>query len=119
MQTERLRALVGPRQTEVLMDSFASSWAMISRSAFKQRDVCRLPLVLQNVAERATESGQTWTAWMDCDNAWLFVGSVTLDRARERGQPVLELQCYDTARRRKTTIVSTRLVDGSWQTCAE
>lgn len=119
MQTQRLRALIGPLQTELLLDSYASASAVVPATACKQRDLRQLPQVLRQVAERAKDAGQVWTAWADRDNAWLLIGHITLERARERGRPVLEIQCYDTARQSKVTIMSTRLADGSWQACAE
>jgi hypothetical protein len=114
MKTQRLRILVDPRQARLLLDSYVSSAANLPPTARKQDDLARLPLAFHERVERAESDGLVWSAWIHGPDAWLFTGQLNLNRARERGHPVLELEVYDYERRTKNRIVAMRGSDGSW-----
>ena len=115
MQTQRLRTLVDPRQARLLLDSYVAKAGALPDTACQQTDTARLPLALQERAEQAESQGSVWSAWTHGSNAWLFVGQLNLNRARERGQPVLEIEVYDFERRTKGRKIALRSLDGSWQ----
>jgi len=115
MQTHRLRTLVDPRQAQLLLDSYLAKAGALPASARKLTDLARLPLAFQERAEQAEVQGSVWSAWMHSPNAWLFVCQLNLHRARERGQPVLEIDTYDFERRTKSRTIALRKSDGSWQ----
>jgi hypothetical protein len=87
--------------------------------AREQSDTARLPLALQERAEQAEAQGSVWSAWAHGSNAWLFVGQLNLSRARERGQPVLEIEVYDYERRTKCRTIALRSPNGSWRILKE
>jgi hypothetical protein len=115
METLRLRTLVDPRQARVLLDAYVATAASLPAGARQQSDLARLPLAFQDRAEQAEAQGLVWSAWTHGGEAWLFVGQLNLHRARERGQPVLEIETYDHERRTKSRTVALRSPDGSWQ----
>jgi hypothetical protein len=115
METHRLQKLVDPRQAQILIDAYVSTAASLPSGARQQSDLARLPLAFQDCAEQAQAKGQVWSAWTRGGDAWLFVGQLNLDRARERGQPVLEIDTYDSERHTKSRRVVLRSPDGTWQ----
>ena len=119
MQTHRLRILVDPRQARLLLESYVAMAGALPSAARQQTDTARLPLAFQERAEQAEAQGSVWSAWRHDSNAWLFVGQLNLNRARERGQPVLEIEVYDYERRTKGRTVALRSPDGSWQILKE
>lgn len=119
MKTQRLRTLTDPRQAQLLVDSYVASAANLPASARRQSDLARLPLAFQERAESAESDGSVWSAWTSGPEAWLFIGQLNLNRARERGQPVLELEVYDYERRTKCRIVAMRGPDGTWRLLKE
>jgi hypothetical protein len=119
METRRLRTLVDPRQAQVLLDSYVATAGKLPSAARKQSDLARLPLAFQDRADQAESQGLVWSAWTHGADAWLFVGHLNLQRARERGQPVLEIDAYDHERRTKTRTVALRSPNGVWQLLKE
>jgi hypothetical protein len=117
MQTHRLRTLVSPAHTELLLDSCVRELGIVPGDARKVRETWRLPGALLDIAEDCTRRGDVWTAWISDGRGWLFIGNLALASARERGQPVLEIDCFDSDRRTKSHLMSTRNADGDWQTC--
>ncbi|MGQ0428434.1 MAG: hypothetical protein ACT4UQ_00635 [Gammaproteobacteria bacterium] len=104
---------------QVLLDSYVASSSKLPESARKQPDLARLPLAFQERAEQAESQGSVWSAWTNGPDAWLFVGQLNLNRARERGQPVLEIESFDYERRTKSRTVALRSPNGSWQVLAD
>lgn len=119
MQTLRLRTLVDPRQAKILLDSYVATAGALPAAAHMQSDLAKLPLAFQDRAEQADAAGSVWSAWTHGPDAWLFVGQLNLHRARERGQPVLEIDAYDHERRTKRRTIALRRPDGSWQLLTE
>ncbi|HEU0224969.1 MAG TPA: hypothetical protein VFR29_06000 [Steroidobacteraceae bacterium] len=115
METRRLQTLVDPRQARALLDSYVAAAAMLPPAARQQPDLARLPLAFVDRVEHAEAQGLVWSAWACGSDAWLFIGQLNLHRARERGQPVLEIDAYDYERRTKTRAVALRSPDGTWQ----
>lgn len=119
MQTIRLRKLVHPRQARILLDSYVAMAGKLPAVARKQSDLAKLPLAFQDRAEQAEAQGSVWSAWTHGPDSWLFVGQLNLDRARERGQPLLEIETYDHERRTKSQSVALRSPDGAWHLLKE
>lgn len=119
METLRLRTLADPRQARVLLDSYVAMAVALPAGARKQSDLARLPLSFQDRAEQAEAQGSVWSAWTHGPDAWLFVGQLNLHRARERGQPVLEIDAYDDERRTKCRTIALRRPDGAWHVLKE
>jgi hypothetical protein len=115
----RLSILVDPRQAQLLLDSYVAKAGALPADARKQLDLARLPLAFQDRVEQAESLGSVWSAWTHGPNAWLFIGQLNLHRARERGQPVLEIDTYDYERRTKTRSIALRSPDGAWQLLKE
>jgi hypothetical protein len=119
MQTQRLRILVDPRQARLLLDAYVAKTGGLPAVAIKRSDLAKLPLAFQERAEQAEIQGLVWSAWTHGSNAWLFIGQLNLNRARERGQPVLEVDAFDYERRTKTRTIALRSSDGAWQLLKE
>lgn len=119
MQTLRLRDLIFPANIERLLDSYVRTSMKVPQSASKVEDLVQIPLQLRDAAIRATTEGWVWTAWCDEYDAWLFAATLSLDRARELGRPVLEIRCHDVHEPRRSHIIASRLPDGSWYECSE
>ena len=119
MQTQRLRTLVDPRQARLLLDSYVAKIGGLPAVAIKQLDLAKLPLAFQERAEQAETQGLVCSAYSHGSNAWLFIGQLNLNRARERGQPVLEVDAFDYERRTKTRTIALRSPGGAWQTLKE
>ena len=119
METRRLSTLVDPRQAQVLLDSYVAMAAKLPAAARKQSDLARLPLAFQDRADQAEAQGLVWSAWTHGEGAWLFVGHLNLNRARERGQPVLEIEAFDHERRTKSRTIALRSSNGTWQLLKE
>ena len=117
METRRLPTLVDATQTLVLLVDYIylAARATIPTGARQQTDVAKLPLAFQDRVEHAEAQGMAWSAWIHGGDAWLFVGELNLNNARERGQPVLEIEVYDYERHTKSRSVVLRSPDGSWQ----
>lgn len=115
MQTQRLRTLVDPRQARLLLDSYVANIGGLPAVAIKRLDLTKLPLAFQERAEQAETQGLVCSAWTHGSNAWLFIGQLNLNRARERGQPVLEVEAFDYERRTKTRTIALRNPGGVWQ----
>ena len=119
METRRLRTLVDPREAQLLLDSYVASAEKLPAFAYKQAVPARLPQAFQDRIERAESDGSVWCAWTHGQEAWLFVGQLNLNRARERGRPVLELEIYDFERQTKSRVITVRGANGCWQTLSD
>lgn len=119
MQTQRLRTLVDPRQARLLLDSYVAKVGGLPAVAIKRLDLAKLPLAFQERAEQAESQGLVCSAWTHGPNAWLFIGQLNLNRARERGQPVLEVDAFDYERRTRTRTIALRTPSGDWQVLKE
>ena len=115
METRRLRILIDPKEAQLLLDAYVASAAKLPSSASKQSDPTRLPLAFQERVENAESDGSVWSAWAHGSGAWLFIGQLNLNRARERGRAVLELDIYDYERRSKRRVITLRGANGAWQ----
>ena len=114
MDALRLRTLVYARQAKVLLDSYVATVGNLPAAARKQSDLARLPLGFQERAKQAEAQGSIWSAWTYGAYAWLFVGHLDLHRARECGQPVLEIDAYDNQQHPKSRTVALQRPDGAW-----
>lgn len=99
----------------MLLDSFVTATAKMPATVRKQSDLARLPQAFQDRVEQAESNGLVWSAWTHGPEAWLFIGQLNLHRARERGQPVLEIESFDYERRTKTRTVALRSPSGAWE----
>ncbi|MCM2312221.1 MAG: hypothetical protein NDI84_12545 [Steroidobacteraceae bacterium] len=119
MQTQRLQTLVSPAHVEQLLDSYVTLSRAVPPTAVKQRDWASLPADIRHVAARAFADGCACLAWSDGDATWVFSASLALERSREFGRPVLEVQSYDTIRQSRTCVAASRLPDGAWRDCVD
>lgn len=117
MQTQRLSSLSSPTHTELLIESCARELGLLPEQARHVREAWRLPRDLLEAALRAERDGEVWSSWTDGQDAWLLVGHLAIESARERGQPVLEIQCYDGQHPGRRSLIATRTPDGSWRAC--
>lgn len=102
-----------------MLDSYVATAVTLPASACKQSDLAKLPLALADRVEQAEAQGFVWSAWTHGPEAWLFIGQLNLQRARERGQPVLEIDAYDFERRTKSRTIALRRPDGAWHVLKE
>lgn len=115
METRRLTVLADPRRAQALLDSFVTDAAKLPADVRRQSDLARLPLAFQDRVEQAESNGLVWSAWTHGPETWLFIGQLNLHRARERGQPVLEIDWFDYERRTKKRTVALKSPTGAWE----
>lgn len=95
METVRLRAIQEqPSRIERLLVAFALRSGIVSPHAHMVRDQRLMPAVLQGVIFRAMRQDRAWCAWKDNSRTWLLTCEMLLDRSRECGSPVLDVQLY-------------------------
>ena len=95
MDTMRLKSIQDPRQTLYLLESFACDTLGVSPVAARVKNLSDLPAELRRHVGQSQGQHYVWFAWRDQDLLYLVTGSMSLDRARERGRPVLEVRAYD------------------------
>lgn len=114
MQTQRLQSLVSPAYTGQLLDSYITRSRKVPETATKRIDVANVRHDLRISAARAIAAGCVCSIWCDEENTWLFIASQSLQRAREFGRPVLEVQCRNPFEDGIQYLVAVQLPDGSW-----
>lgn len=114
MQTQRLQSLVSPAFTEQLLDSYITGARKVPERATKQVDVAAVPRDLRLSAARAMAAGCVCSFWCEEQNTWLFIASQSLQRAREFGRPVLEIQSRNSIEDENVYFVAVQLPDGTW-----
>jgi hypothetical protein len=94
METARLLAIQQPSRVERLLVAFALRSGIMTPDAYMLRDQRAVPAVLQGVIFQAMRKDRAWCAWKDRSRIWLLTCEMLLERSRERGSPVLNVQLY-------------------------
>jgi hypothetical protein len=117
MQTTRMFAYQKPSRVETLLDALVQERGQLPSQVLKVIDRSQLPSTLQKVVFRTQKSGQVWRAWTNADQIWLFVAEMSLELARERGSPVLQVGIFREDGKLHRSQVWVHLKDGTWQQC--
>lgn len=95
METVRLRAIQEPSRVERLLVAFALRSGIVNPDGYILRDQRVVPAALQGIIFHAMRKERAWCAWKDNSRIWLLTCEMLLERSRERGTPVLNVQLYD------------------------
>ncbi len=95
METVRLRAIQQPSRVERLLVAFALRSGIVNPDGYMLRDQRVVPAALQGVIFQAMRKERAWCAWKDNSRIWLLTCEMLLERSRECGSPVLNVQLYD------------------------
>jgi hypothetical protein len=95
METVRLRAIQQPSRIERLLVAFALRSGIVNPDGHMLRDQRAVPAVLQSVIFQAMRRDRAWCAWRYNSRIWLLTCEMLLERSREHGSPVLDVQLYD------------------------
>jgi hypothetical protein len=95
METVRLRAIQQPSRIERLLVAFALRSGIVNPDGHMLRDQRAVPAVLQSVIFQAMRMDRAWCAWKYNSRIWLLTCEMLLERSREHGSPVLDVQLYD------------------------
>ena len=116
VETLRLRRLQHPSEVERLLGLYVSSRKLLPEGSYQIRELEGVPKELRRVATRAVEKDGVWCCWTYQVQTWLFTAEMSLALSRERGTPVLHIQCYsdDLLQDSGTWTTDQR---GSWHRC--
>ena len=95
VKTQTLKAIQSPQHTLELLESFATHALRVPATAQRVNRLDDLPLQLRRHVGIGPGKQYVWFAWMIEERVWLVTGTLSLELARERGQPVLEVRSYD------------------------
>lgn len=94
MDTLRLKAIQVPNRTLALLESFAEARLRVTPDMPRPARLDELPAHLRRHVGDGPGQYHVWFAWHDGDETFLITGAMSLDLARERGRPVLEIRRY-------------------------
>lgn len=117
METMRLRAIQQPSSVEKLLDSFVMD--NLPEGTRKLRDRSELSAILQRIVLKATKQEKAWSAWSNDHQIWLFVAEMSLPLSRERGLPVLQIDCYGEYGELMKSASWVRNRDDKWRRCSD
>ena len=119
MDTDRLKKLQEPSQTERLLERLVTQARLVPADAYQLRDPGALPPALQEVLSLASGKEEVWVCWTDGNRIWLFTAEMSLPLSRERGAPVLTVTVY--TEQGDLQDVGDWLVDqdSKWQRCSD
>jgi hypothetical protein len=95
MDTTRLQRIQDPRETEYLLAGSARSHNLLPPESVRITSPAELTRPLRRLITLAEATGRSWLAWSVGLRLWLLTGAPSLELARERGRPVLQLQLFD------------------------
>ena len=116
METTRLRAIQHPSRATVLLESVVESLGQVPADSDRVGSVDELTAPLRRLV-RKSESGEVvWCAWTKGLQIWFFSAVPSLELARERRKPVLQVTSHDEhgAITATASYVNTPL---GWQQC--
>jgi hypothetical protein len=119
METERLRNLQQPSQTEVLLEALVSRGDLVPKDAYRIRDPKALSPQLQTIVARTASEGRVWSAWAATHYLWLFTCEISLHLSRERETPVLLVNHYNENGELEDTGPWMADAQGKWQRCGD
>lgn len=114
METVRLLAIQQPSRIERLLVAFALRSGIMTPDAYMLRDQRAVPAVLQGVIFQAMRKNRAWCAWKDNSRIWLLTCEMLLERSREHGSPVLDVQLYSEDGELKDSDSWTVDKEGKW-----
>ncbi len=117
METMRLRKLLQPSQIEVLLEALVFRGDLLPKDCYRIRDPKTLPPQLQTIVARAASEGRIWACWATAHYIWLFTCEMSLNLSRERGTPVLLVNCYGENGDLQDTGSWMADAEGKWQKC--
>jgi hypothetical protein len=119
METLRLRRLQQPSRLEKLLEAFVSRGGFLPKDSHQVRAPSALPSPLRRVLVGEIERGRVWACWVSDSQTWLFTCEMLLPSSRERGAPVLKVNCYDKKGELKETGSWAADHEGTWRRCSE
>lgn len=117
MQTTRMFAYQKPSRVETLLESLVQERGQLPDQVLKIIDRSQLPSILQKTIFQCLKNGRVWRAWTTEEHIWFFTAEMSLDLARERGCPVLQISVYQEDGKLRRSQVWVNLNDGTWQQC--
>ena len=115
METRRLRAIQNPSRTLALLESYAASHELLTCAAYRITRVSELTAPLRRlVCELEVDS---WCAWADAGQIWLFCATASLELSRERRKPVLQIRLYGQRGQLVEASTCVFTSDRGWQRC--
>jgi hypothetical protein len=120
METKRLRTIQQPSHLERLLEAYITRSGAVPQNSYQIRDPEALPTQLRRIARQAVEEqGRVWECWSYGVHQWLFTAEMSLPLSRERGTPVLSVNCYSEDGELTDTGAWLLSPDGFWRRCAE
>ncbi len=117
METQRLKSIQVPDRTVHLLESFACDRFGISRGAYRLRNLSELPPQLRRHVGDGPAQQYAWFAWQVDESIYLVTGSMSLERSRERGRPVLEIRSYNPRGMLEEFAAWVRTHGDHWERC--
>jgi hypothetical protein len=117
MQTDILRAMQTPHQTQDLVESCVRSQLIVPVAAHRVTLLPELSAPLRLLARKCEMEESVWLAWGDGGALWFVAATQSLDLSRERGRPVLQLQVYDELGESQEAMTCVQTRDKRWQRC--
>jgi hypothetical protein len=117
METVTLRVIQQPSGVEKLLESFVMN--DLPEGTRQLRDRGELSALLQRIVTQANKKDRAWSAWSDDHRIWLFTAEMSLPLSRERGLPVLQVNCHGEDGELIKSGSWVRNPEGKWQRCAD
>ena len=118
METQRLRAIQHPNRATTLLESWASSQDNIPVEARRIRAVSELSGPLRCLVHRCDRDESVWCSWTDGHRIWFIAAAPSLELARERKKPVLQIKIYNECGEMTAAAVYVHTLHHGWQRCA-
>jgi hypothetical protein len=113
----RLRAIHQPSGVEKLLESFVVS--DLPKGTRQLRDRSELSVIMQRIVTQAIKKERVWSSWSDDHRTWLFTAEMSLPLSRERGVPVLQVNCYGEDGELMKSGSWVRDREGKWRRCSD
>jgi hypothetical protein len=118
METQRLRAIRHPNRIASLLESWVSSRGIIPVKARRIRDLSDLSKPLRRLAHRCNGDESGWCSWTNGRHTWFVAATFSLELARERKKPVLQIKIYNECGQITAAAAYVHTLDHGWQRCA-
>ena len=100
-----------------MLESWVWSQQLISLRAYRIGGVTELSEPLRRLAHRCNGGESVWGAWTDGIRTWFVAAVPSLELARERKKPVLQIKVYDEHGEMVTATTCVRTTHHGWQQC--
>lgn len=118
METQRLRAIQHPNRVTTLLESWASSQDIIPAKARRIRAISELSPPLRGLVHRCNADESVWCSWSHDHRIWFVAATLSLELARERKKPVLQIKIYNERGEMTAAAAYVHTLDHGWQRCA-